>query len=222
MSKLVGAVSNIKVELVSSYSEGNAMKNYLVLVFLVVSLNPTFVSAANAQIPEPVMNKITARAASDFPGNQSAQKESIKVQTAAYSRVKAYSNNEVPAIVLNKIKISTTQYYPFDYSAQLFFINQQVNSYLKLGVLSERLFPPKVVDCENLKWKLSVSGTPATYRGTVDPGSVDVIYVEVRSGRNLIGQNYGFTNPGGSWEVMVWGDYNIRRKHKEKFYCEKY
>ena len=203
------------------------MKNCLILVgmvfvFLIASLHPAFVSAAEVSIPGPVMGKIEARAASDFPGNKSAQKDIIKAQTDAYSRIKNYSNNKVPAVVMNKIKISTTQYYPYDYSAQLFFINQQVNSYLKLGVLSERLFPPKVVDCANLKWKLAVSGTPATYRGTVDAGTVDVIYVEVRSGRSLIGQNYGFTNPGGSWEVMVWGDYNIRRKHKEKFYCEKY
>jgi hypothetical protein len=198
------------------------MKNCLFLVCLVISLHPAFVGAAGARIPEPVMGKIEARAASDFPGNKSAQNDSIKAQTTAYSRVKSYSNIQVPAVVLNKIMISTTQYYPYDYSAQLFFINQQVNSYLKLGVLSERLFPPKVVDCENLKWKLAVSGTPATYRGTVDSGTVDVIYIEVRNGRGLIGQNYGFTNPGGSWEVMVWGDYNIRRKHREKFYCEKY
>jgi hypothetical protein len=198
------------------------MKNYLFLVCLFAFTHAAFVSAADARIPEPVMQKIKSRAASDFPGNKSAQKDTIKAQTSAYGRINNYSNNKVPVVVLNKIKISTTQYYPFDYSTQLFFINQQVNSYLKLGVLSERLFPPKVVDCENLKWKLAVSGTPATYRGTVDPGTVDVIYVEVRSGRDLIGQNYGFTNPGGSWEVMVWGDYNIRRKHKEKFYCEKY
>ena len=198
------------------------MKYYLFLVCLIISTHTALVSAADARIPKPVMEKIEARAASDFPGNKSAQKDTIKAQTKAYGRIKNYSNNGVPTVVLNKIKISTTQYYPFDYSAQLFFINQQVNSYLKLGVLPERLFPPKVVDCENLKWKLAVSGTPATYRGTVDPGTVDVIYIEVRSGRDLIGQNYGFTNPGGSWEVMVWGDYNIRRNHKEKFYCEKY
>jgi hypothetical protein len=198
------------------------MKNCLFLVCLVISLYPALVGAADARIPAPVMEKIEARAASDFPGNTAAQKETIKMQTADYGRVKNYSNKEIPAVVLSNIRVTTTQYYPFDYSAQLFFINQQVNSYLKLGVLSERLFPPRVVDCENLKWKLAVSGTPATYRGTVDPGTVDVIYVEVRGRRGLIGQNYGFTNPGGSWEVMVWGDYNIRRKHKEKFYCEKY
>ena len=198
------------------------MKHCLILIYLVISLQPVFVSAADARIPGPVMDKIKARAASDFPGNTAAQKATIKTQSEAYGRVENYSNKEIPAAVLNKIRVTTTQYYPFDYSAQLFFINQQVNSYLKLGVLSERLFPPKVVDCENLKWKLAVSGTPATYRGTVEPGTVDVIYVEVRGNRGLIGQNYGFTNPGGSWEIMVWGDYNIRRKHKEKFYCEKY
>jgi len=202
--------------------KGEAFIYGLVLVCLIVMLQPVFVSAAEARIPAPVMAKIKARAANDFPGNTAAQKNTIKTQSAAYKRVENYSNKDIPVTVLSKIRVTTTQYYPFDYSAQLFFMNQQVNAFLKLGVLSERLFPPKLVDCENLKWKLAVSGTPATYRGTVDPGTVDVIYIEVRGNRGLIGQNYGFTNPGGSWEVMVWGDHNIRRKHREKFYCEKY
>ena len=134
------------------------MKYCLVLIYLIIALQPVFVSAADARIPAPVMNKIKARAASAFPGNTAAQKETIKTQSAAYKRIENYSNKEIPAVVLNKIRVTTTQYYPFDYSAQLFFINQQVNSFLRLGVLSERLFPPKVVDCENLKWKLAAAG----------------------------------------------------------------
>jgi len=78
------------------------------------------------------------------------------------------------------------------------------------------------VECENLKWQLAVKGRPAIYRGTVKSGSVDVIYVEIRDNRGLIGQNFGFTNPGGSWEIMVWGDNYISTRHREKFYCEKY
>ena len=197
--------------------------NILVLaVVIAVSSLPALVNAADAAVPKQIMEKIQAKAATDFPNNKSAQKKVIKTQTDAYNHVKNYKNKKVPPTVLGTIIGNTRRYYPSDYSAQLFFLNQQVNSYLKLGIISERLFPPKIVECENLRWKLAVAGKPAIYRGTVEPGVVDVIYIEVRSGRGLIGQNYGFPNPGGSWEVMVWGDYNIRKSHKEKFYCEKY
>jgi hypothetical protein len=204
------------------YPVGKAMEIFILVIMLVISMLPVFVNAADAPIPKQIMEKIKAKAATDFPDDISTQKKVIKTQTAAYNHVKNYNNKKVPVVVLNTIKGNTAKYYPFDYSAQLFFINQQVNSYLKLGIISERLFPPKIVECENLKWRLTLAGKPAIYRGTVEPGTVDVIYVEVRSGRGLIGQNYGFPNPGGAWEVMVWGDYNIRKKHKEKFYCEKY
>lgn len=183
---------------------------------------PAFVNAADATIPKQIMEKIKSKATIDFPGDRPAQNEAINTQTKAYNQVNKYSNKKVPVVVINQIRRNTTRYYPADYSAQLFFLNQQVNTYLKLGLVSERLFPPEIVECENLKWKLTVAGRPAVYRGSVESGSVDVIYVEVRSGRGLIGQNFGFTNPGGTWEIMVWGDYNIRKSHKEKFYCEKY
>ena len=117
----LGIDASCKRNLSEIWPEGKAMKNYLFLVCLVFSAHPAYVCAANARIPEPVMEKIEARAASDFPGNKSAQKDTIKTQTDAYSRLNNYSNNEVPAVVLNKIKISTTQYYSHDYSAQLFF-----------------------------------------------------------------------------------------------------
>jgi hypothetical protein len=204
------------------YPGGKATKIFMPVIMLVISMLPAFVNAADATIPKQIMEKIKTKATIDFPGNKSVQNEAINTQTEAYNQVKKYSNKKVPVVVINRIRRNTTRYYPSDYSAQLFFLNQQVNTYLKLGVISERLFPPKIVECENLKWKLTVKGRPAIYRGTVEPGTVDVIYVEVRSGRGLIGQNFGFTNPGGTWEIMVWGDYNIRKRHKEKFYCEKY
>jgi hypothetical protein len=49
------------------------MKNYLFLVCLFASTHAAFVSAADVRIPEPVMQKIKSRAASDFPSNKSAQ-----------------------------------------------------------------------------------------------------------------------------------------------------
>ena len=201
---------------------GKAMKISILVIMLVISMLPAFVNSADAPVPKQIMEKIKTKAATNFPKDKSAQKKAIKAQATAYNRVQSYNNNKVPLVVLDTIRLNTTQYYPFDYSAQLFFINQQVNSYLKLGIISERLFPPKIVECEKLKWKLTVAGRPAIYRGTVEPGTADVIYVEVRSSRGLIGQNYGFPNPGGTWEIMVWGDSNIRKGHREKFYCEKY
>ena len=194
----------------------------IVAIMLLAQLPGTLVDAADAAVPKQVMDKIKTKATIDFPGDKSAQNQAITTQTKAYNQVKQYSNKNVPVTIINRIRRNTDRYYPADYEAQLFFLNQQVNTYLKLGIISERLFPPKIVECGNLKWKLSVQGRPAIYRGTVEPGTVDVIYVEVRGSRGLIGQNFGFTNPGGTWEIMVWGDYNIRKKHKEKFYCEKY
>jgi len=194
---------------------------YLALI-LVISMLPTFVNAADAIIPKQIIEKIKTKATIDFPGDKPAQKKAINAQTKAYNKVKKYSHKKVPITVINTIKSNTTRYYPYDYPTQLFYLNQQINSYLKLGIISEHLFPPKTVECENLKWRLTRTGRPALYRGSVEPGTVDVIYVVVSSSRGLIGQNYGFTNPGGNWEILVWGDDYIRKKHREKFYCEKY
>ena len=197
------------------------ISKYLAFI-LVASTLPAFVNAADATIPGLIREKINVKAATEFPEDKSAQNKAIKTQSEAYNQVEKYSNKKVPIAVINTIKRNTTRYYPYDYSTQLFYLNQQVNSYLRLGIISERLFPPKTVECDNLKWKLTLTGRPAIYRGTVEPGTVDVIYVEVRGSRGLIGQSYGFTNPGGAWEIMVWGDDNVRKKHREKFYCEKY
>ena len=197
------------------------ISKYLAFI-LVASTLPAFVNAADATIPGLIREKINVKAATEFPEDKSAQNKAIKTQSEAYNQVEKYSNKKVPIAVINTIKRNTTRYYPYDYSTQLFYLNQQVNSYLRLGIISERFLPPKTVECDNLKWKLTLTGRPAIYRGTVEPGTVDVIYVEVRGSRGLIGQSYGFTNPGGAWEIMVWGDDNVRKKHREKFYCEKY
>lgn len=79
-----------------------------------------------------------------------------------------------------------------------------------------------VVKCQDLRWKLTAKGTPGIYRGYVKAGSVDVIHVEVRNSSRVIGQGMGFPNPGGNWEIYVYGDYNIKKSHREKFYCEKF
>ena len=198
------------------------MKNFhFIIVFSVLMMIP-LVQAATPEIPTDIMAKIKARAVNEFPDNNSAQKEQVKAQTRAYQEVNNYQNKKVPSAVLVTIKSNIVQSYPYDFTAQLFFIHQQANTYLKLGILSSSLFPSQIVECEDLKWKLTVKGRPAVYRGRVKPGTVDVIHVEVRNSRGLIGQNFGFPNPGGTWEVMVWGDSAIRKRHRETFYCEKY
>jgi len=237
----------------------------VVLAFLVsISIASKTPHAADVLIPQKTLAEVRANAARNFPENHSAQKDVIKTQTTAYNEVKTYKNKKVPVHIVERIKIRTAQNYPLNYSTQLFFINQQVNSYLKLGLLSSPLFTAKNVKCEKLRWKLSVRGTPAVYRGTVKPDTVDVVYVEVRGIRKtfrvwpgsvdviavkdrnnrtvrtvkpgsvgmasieqrnvkrVIGQGMGFPNPGGTWEITVWGDYDIRNRDREKFYCEKY
>ena len=227
----------------------------VVLAFLVsISIASKTPHAADVLIPQKTLAEVRANAARNFPDNHSAQKKVIKAQTTAYNKVKTYKNKKVPVHIVERIKIRTAQNYPLNYSTQLFFINQQVNSYLKLGLLSSPLFTAKNVKCENLRWKLSVRGTPAVYRGTVKSDAVDVVYVEVRGIRKalrvwpgsvdvigvkdrnnrtvrtvkpgsvgmatieernvkgVIGQGMGFPNPGGTWEITVWGDYDIRNR----------
>lgn len=201
---------------------GIAMKILILVILLGISFLPDSGYTADATIPKEILAKIKAKAINEHPGNASTQNKVIKNQIAAYKEIETYQNKNVPVTVLNKIKINISLNHPFNYTTQLFFMNQQVNLYMKLGLLGSHLFPAEIVECEELRWRLAVNGKPATYRGTLKPGTVDVIYVEVRGRRGLIGQNFGFPNPGGAWEVMVWGDHNISRKHREKFLCEKF
>ncbi|UCH40155.1 MAG: hypothetical protein JSU67_00155 [Gammaproteobacteria bacterium] len=198
------------------------MKGFnFVIVFSILILTPN-IEAAGSEVPQDIMAKIKARAASELPNNQAEQKKRVEAQTRAYKEVQDYQNKKLPGDVLLTIRNNVVRSYPYDFTTQLFFLNHQANTYLKLGILSSRLLPPQIVECEDLKWKLKVKGRPAVYRGSVKPGTVDVIHIEVRGSRGLIGQNFGFPNPGGSWEVMIWGDSAIFNKHKETFYCEKY
>jgi hypothetical protein len=206
----------------SAITGSKAMQVFILVILFGISSLFSSVYAADEVIPKQTMAKIKAKAITDFPNNHSMQGVVIKKQTAAYNKLRTYKNKKVPQKILNRIQLNARQYYPINFSHQLFMINQQVNSYLKLGLLTSNLFAAEIVECEDLRWKLTVSGRPATYRGRVKPGTVDVIHVEVRNNRGMIGQNFGFPNPGGAWEIMVWGDYVIRRGNKEKFYCERY
>jgi len=102
-----------------------------------------------------------------------------------------------------------------------------------IALISSPSFAVEAVRCKNLWWKLTVEGKPAIFRGTVKAGTVDVIHIEVRKdyGKQwindweryrTIGLAKGFPNPGGSWEVTVWGDFKIDRLNLVKFFCEKY
>ena len=198
------------------------MKLFIVVISLSILLLPMPAFTADIPVPKDVLAKIKAKAKTDSPGSRAAQEAQVNAQVEAYRKVQTYENKRVPVTVIDKIRVNIGLTHPYDYTTQLFFMNQQVNSYLKMGLMSSHLFPASLVTCEDLKWKLTKKGRPAVYRGTVKPGTVDVIYVEVRSSRGLIGQNFGFPNPGGAWEIMVWGDYNILKKHRERFLCEKY
>ena len=198
------------------------MKTLIRSTLLGLLILPLAGQAATPAIPPDVLAGIEARAAEVHPGNRSSQKRFVRDQSAAYRALQDYRNPQVPAKVIDRIRLNLTINHPHDFRRQLFFLNQQANLFLKFGLVASHVLPPVVVECEDLEWRLAVRGRPATYRGTIKPGSADIIYIEVRKGHNLIGQNFAFPNPGGAWEVMVWGDQLIRRNHREKFLCEKY
>ena len=91
-----------------------------------------------------------------------------------------------------------------------------------LLVFSGSTIAADAVKCEKLRWKIVQTGTPAIYRGSVKAGTADVIYIEVRKSNKVIGQSMGFPNPAGTWEIVVYGDRDIKKKYGEKFICAKY
>lgn len=93
-----------------------------------------------------------------------------------------------------------------------------------LVFLTSPCFATETVECEDLQWNLVVTGAPGTYRGTVKAGSADVIHIEARkrNGKTVIGQGMSFVNTDGSWEIIIWADYNLKKSHRARFYCEKY
>ena len=234
-------------------------------------MQATCVYATDLLIPTETFLKIEAKAAADFPGDVSKQKDVIKAQTTAYKEIRNYKNKKVPVKTLEELKKKVAQDYPLDYSFQLTnlirqaysytklgrlsrrsfvrapeklverlkikaarefpldyrfqlsIILQQVNSALKLGHFSGHSYAPDIEECEKLRWRVAGKGGQEYYYwGTLKPGSADVIYVVVKSDLGLIGQNFGFTNPDGSWEITNQGDYRVGVSREENFYCEKY
>ncbi len=78
------------------------------------------------------------------------------------------------------------------------------------------------VECSQLRWKLTETGRPGIYRGTVKPGSVDIIHIVMSNRKGVYGQAMGFPNPAGHWQIKVYGDYHVKKRHTERFYCEKF
>ncbi len=77
-------------------------------------------------------------------------------------------------------------------------------------------------NCEGLRWKLGdTNGQLGIWRGRVTPGKVETIYLELYSkAKGLIGQGSAHPTPSGAWKIVLYADYQVRKEHIEKFYCE--
>ncbi len=199
------------------------MKFVIFLFLLSISIQSTSVYATDGLISKENLLKIEAKAVVDFPNDYSKQEDVIKAQTTAYKEIKNYKNKNLSANLLEKIKILAEQEFPSDYVAQFSKINQLVNSYIKLGQLSTHSFTGGIMKCKNLRWRVAgKSSREYYYWGALAPGSADVIYLIVRSNLGLIGQNFGFPKPDGTWEISIWGNYSVGTIRTEKFRCERY
>ena len=180
----------------------------------------------NKNVPVKILEKIIIKAAQDFPLDYRIRLSNLIQQVHSYiklGRLSRHSFANAPAKLIEKLKIKAAREFPLDYRFQLSIILQQVNSDIKLSRYSLHSIATDIEKCEKLRRRLAnKGGREYYYWGTVTPGSADVIYVVVTSNLGLIGQNFGFPNPDGTWEVTIWGDYNVGNTRKEKFYCEKY
>ena len=79
--------------------------------------------------------------------------------------------------------------------------------------------------CEELRWKLAKrDGEYGIYRGHVKAGT-SAIHMELRNNKgshDVVATGYDSPNPGGTWEIHVWADRNIKKGFRAKFYCETY
>jgi hypothetical protein len=175
----------------------------------------------NENVPVKILENLKIKAAQDFPLDYRIQLSNIIQQVYSYitlGRLSRYSFAYAPAKLIEKLKIKAARNFPLDYRFQLSIILQQVNSDLKLSRYSLHSIVTDIEKCEDLKWRLgNKGGQEYYYWGTLKPGSADVIYVV-----GLFGQNFGFPNPDGTWEITVWDDYKVENTRREKFACEKY
>ena len=180
----------------------------------------------NKKVPKTILEDIKIKAAQDYPFDYRLQLSNIFRQSYSYIKLDRLSRRsfaKAPAKLVEKLKKKASLEYPLDYLFQLSIILQQVNSDLQLSRYSPRSIAPDIEKCEKLKWRIAnKGGREYYYWGTLEPGSADVIYVIVKSNLGLIGQNFGFTNPDGTWGVTIWGDYFVANTRKENFYCENF
>lgn len=178
--------------------------------------------AIGATIPDDISAQIEAWAATEFPDDHAQRNREIRAQARAYEEIRDYEDKRLSAKLLAQIKTMARQQHPLDFSAQLSWLNRSVHSYLQLGRLSTGSFTGGITSCRKLKWRVTNKpGREMYYRGTLAPGSADTIYLIVGSGREVIGQNFAFPKPDGSWEISIWGDYEKAIPRREKFRCEK-
>ena len=180
----------------------------------------------NKNVPAEILDRLKATAARDFPLDYGAQLSNVFQQAHAYKKLDRLSGRsfaDVPAKLVERLKLKAARGFPLDYRSQLSIILQQVNSELKLGRYSGYPFASGIEKCKGLRHRLgNKGGSEYIYWGSLQPGSADVIYVVVKSNLGIIGQNFGFTQPDGTWEVTIWGDYHVGTARKETFYCEKF
>jgi len=180
----------------------------------------------NKNVPVKILEKLKIKATQDFPLDYRIQLTNIIQQVHSYiklGRLSRHSFANAPPKLIEKLKIKAAQDFPLDYRFQLSIILQRVNSDIKLSRFSKHSIALGIELCKGLKRRLAnKGGREYYYWGTVKPGSADVIYLIVKSNLGLIGQNFGFPNPDGTWEITIWGDYNVGSTRKENFYCEKF
>jgi hypothetical protein len=180
----------------------------------------------NKKVPKTTLENIKIKAAQDYPFDYGLQLSKIIRQSYSYiklERLSGHSFAKAPAKLVDKLKEKVSREFPLDYTLQLSIILQQVNSELKLGQFSGHSYAPKIEKCKNLRWRVAgKGGREFYYWGTLAPGSADVIYLIVESNQGLIGQSFGFSNPDGTWEITIWGNYSMGTSRKEEFHCENY
>ncbi len=72
------------------------MKIFVLVILLIIPMLSTSASPAGVPIPKESLAKIKAKAATDFPGDLSKQREVVKTQSNAYNEVESYKNEDIP------------------------------------------------------------------------------------------------------------------------------
>jgi hypothetical protein len=173
----------------------------------------------NTKIPAHIAERIKIRTAQNYPLNYSTQLFYINQQVNSYLKLGLLSSPLFTAKIVECEKLSwklSVRGTPAVYRGTVKPDAVDVVYVEVRGIRKVLRVWPGSVEAIDVKDKNN-----RTVR-TVKPGSVGRASIEERNVKRVIGQGMGFPNPGGTWEITVWGDYNIRNRDKVKFYCEKY